>query len=282
MVKRIRKRVAKKDTESTDVEETLPEGEGGATGLRAELGTLGEDDFTRRIAGGFGWILDNRGLLIGASVALIIVATAVTIMGSQDRSAKAEAASSFHMAASGYADVVLPSTPAQADPANAEDPAERAKKLEKALRSFGTTSTTYPESPIAALAQLGEAGANADLGKHDEALKLYDAALNTQGIDSMSKLIALQAKATVLENKGDNAGALAAWKTVGDLDTQAFGVMAGLQRGRILEATGKKGEALTLYQAIEKDHEKALEELSAREYRSELDKRLARLTDAKK
>ena len=279
MVKRIRKRVSKKESESTDAADEVLNPEDAPTGLRAELASYGEDNFTRQIAGSLGWMLDNRGILITGTALAAVAVIAVTVMNSQERSAKAEAASSFHLAANGYSEIVLPTSANPGEDAKKDDSAERTKKLEKALRDFSQTRATYGSNPIVTLAELGEAGTSADLGKHDEAIKLYDAALNRQGIDSMTKLIALQGKASALENKGDSTGALAAWKTVGDLDTQAFGVLAGLQQGRILEATGKGDEAHTLYKAIEKDHAKALEEMSNREYRAELDKRLSRLGD---
>jgi len=279
VVKRIRKRVSKKESESTDAADEVLNPEDAPTGLRAELASYGEDNFTRQIAGSLGWMLDNRGILITGTALAAVAVIAVTVMNSQERSAKAEAASSFHLAANGYSEIVLPTSANPGEDAKKDDSAERTKKLEKALRDFSQTRATYGSNPIVTLAELGEAGTSADLGKHDEAIKLYDAALNRQGIDSMTKLIALQGKASALENKGDSTGALAAWKTVGDLDTQAFGVLAGLQQGRILEATGKGDEAHTLYKAIEKDHAKALEEMSNREYRAELDKRLSRLGD---
>lgn len=281
MVKRIRKRVAKKESESMDAADEVLNPEDAPSGLRAELAGFGEDDFTRKIAGFFAWVLDNRGILITGTALAAVAVVAVTVMNSQERSAKAEAASSFHIAANGYSEIVLPTSSAPGEEAKKDDSAERTKKLEKALRDFSQTRASYGTNPIVTLAELGEAGTNADLGKHDDAIKLYDAALNRQGIDAMTKLIALQGKASALENKGDTKGALAAWKTVGDLNTQAFGVLAGLQQGRLLEATGKGNEARTLYKALEKDHAKALEEMSNREFRAELDKRLSRLGDGK-
>jgi hypothetical protein len=97
----------------------------------------------------------------------------------------------------------------------------------------------------------------------------------------MTKSIALQGKAAALESTGDTDGAIAAWKAMGDLNTEAFGLMAGLQQGRILEAAGSGDAARALYKALDKEHAEALKDLSNREFRANLDRRLARLGDGK-
>lgn len=278
MVKRIRKRVAKKDKEGSSPDAVDPENAG--TGLRAELAAMGEDGFTRKIAGSMGWMMDNRGMLIvGLSLAVIAV-TAVYVLNKQERAKSAESAASFHLASSGYTDVILP-PPTKPGEEKAEDPAARQAKIDKARRNFEQTRKTYGADPVSGLAELGEAGAFADLGKHTEALKLYDAVLGRPNLEPMTKYIALQGKAAALESTGDTDGAIAAWKTMGDLNTEAFGLMAGLQQGRILEAAGSGDAARTLYKALDKEHAEALKDLSNREFRANLDRRLARLGDGK-
>jgi predicted negative regulator of RcsB-dependent stress response len=278
VVKRIRKRVVKKDLEAASADGVDPEN--ASTGLRAELAAMGEDGFTRKIAGAMGWVMDNRGMLVVGTALTVIAVTAVYVLNSQERAKSAESAGSFHLAASGYTDVLLP-PPAKPGEEKPDDAQARQSKIDKARRNFEQTRKTYGADPVAALAELGEAGAHVDLGKHAEALKLYDAVLGRPNLEPMAKFMALQGKAAALETTGDTDGAIALWKTMGDLNTEAFGVMAGLQQGRILEATGRADAARTLYIALDKEHAEALKDLSNREFRANLDRRLARLGDGK-
>ena len=147
-----------------------------------------------------------------------------------------------------------------------------------------------PDTPMAervrmntlclALATLGQAGAQVDLGKPKDAVALYDAVLADATTERLARATALQGKATALEAAGDAAAARAAWGELGALDPQAYGLMAGLQAGRLLEKMGKTAEARSHYEKLQKDFDAALGEFAGRAYKAEIERRLGQLGDA--
>jgi len=289
VVKRIRKRVAKKQDETTDggaVSEAGEAADGSAVieadapadanaSFRAELESLAEDDFTRTLAGGMGWLVDNRGLIIAGLGLTAVVIVAVFVMQGQKTSGTEEAAAAFGEASEGYVEAVTPPRPGS--DAKPLTPDERTARIEKAAQAFGRTRQVYGDQPVSHLSALGEAGSRLDLGDADKALTLYEQALAAQGLTPMTRAVTLQGKAAALETKGDLDGAIAAWKGVEGVDKDAFGLMAGMQTGRLLEAQGKGGEAKAIYERIQADHAAGLEQLSNRALKADLERRIARL-----
>lgn len=287
MVKRIKKRIPKQDDEletgegtgeaAADLADAPPAGD-----LRAELQSLAEDDFTRKVAGGFQWMIDQRNLLIGAGVVLAIGAIAYVTMSHTKESATQEAAAAFYDAARTYIDAQggeEAAAPGVA-PAPALSPEERTKRVTKAAAGFESTKQAYADKKIAVLATLGQAGAQVDLGKPKDAVALYDAVLADASTERLARATALQGKAAALEAAGDPAAARAAWSELGALDPQAYGLMAGLQAGRLLEKAGKAADARAHYEKLQKDFEAALSEFSGRAYKAEIERRLGQLGDA--
>lgn len=294
MVKRIKKRVPKKN------QADAPEGTGAAAAataaapaddgqgagseasaptppantFRAEIESLAEDDFTRTVAGGVGWVAENRALIIGGVGLTIAVVVVILVMQGQKTSGMEEAATAFNDAAETYVEAVRSPAPNSETPALTDD--ERKARIEKAAGAFERSRTTYADQPIVGVAALGEANSKLALGDVDGALSLYDQALKTD-LPPFSKAVALQGKAAALETKGDRQGAMDAWKAVEGVDSAAFGLMAGLQMGRLLEAEGKADEAKALYERLLTDHAAALEQLANRTVKADIDRRLALL-----
>ncbi len=285
MVKRIKKRVTKQpeeteaevgglDEQGADDASAAPS----ASSFRAELESLGEDEFTRRVAGGVSWIVDNRGLIITGVVLAAAAVIAIVVFQGQKRSGSEEASTAFYDAAETYGEAHARPAPGSTEPTLT--PEQRKAQVEKAQQGFARTRTTYGETPVAALAALGEATTQLELGDAAAAAKLYDAALGDTDLEPFAKAIALQGKAAALEQTGDLAGAVETWKALEGLNRDAYGLLAGMQMGRLYEAQGKGGEAKALYERVKTDHAASLDELPNRGLKAELDKRLARLGDA--
>ncbi len=284
MVKRIRKRVSKSDN-------TAPEGtdevvDGGSpevpeapadpgAGFRAELESLGEDEFTRTVAGGVSWLVDNRGIIIAGLGIAAAVVIAIIVMQGQKTSGSEEAATAFGDAAETYVETVRPPAPGSDEKALSAD--ERKARVEKAGQAFARTAQAYADQPISRLSALGEAGTRMDLGDADAALALYEKALAGPDLTPMVEALALQGKAAALEGKGDLDGAIAAWKAVEGVDREAFGLIAGMQTGRLLEAQGKDAEAKAVYEQVQADHAASLEQLANRALKADLERRIAQL-----
>ncbi|MCA9527287.1 MAG: tetratricopeptide repeat protein [Myxococcales bacterium] len=274
MVKRIRKRIPKAEAPEgvTEGAEELEEAveEAPPADLAAELDAMGEDGFTRRTAGLFKWVVEKRKLLLGGLVVVAGGAAAYAYSQRHSAAAAEEASAAFQAGAGPYVEAH------RAGP-DAKGADEKKVSIEKAAREFESARSAYGERRVAALATLGLASAKFDLGQLDEAIKLYDDFLGRPDTDPFAKALALQGKAAAQEQKGDLPGAIATWKLVEGLDRDAYGLMAGVSVGRLMEAQGKGGEARAHYEKLQKDYSAALEDLPNRPVKVELERRLSAL-----
>lgn len=280
MVKPIKKRIPKADEEAAEIEFDL-EDESGASNEPITIGdqitAMADDEFTEKTAGLFKWIIDNGKVLAAVSALGVAGVVGYTLMERGDHAADAEASAAFF----GAAEAADKARPLGAPKAGETQTAEAKKgQLEKARLLFESTKTSYDGRRVAQLAGLGEAGTHAALGQHDKALAGYETFIAGKDVDPFAKVVALQAKATVQENKKDFTGALATWTAIRDQDTKAFGLMAGMNMGRLLETQGKAAEARAAYEKLQKDFAEALGEMPNRAFKADLEKRLARLEKA--
>ncbi len=281
MVKRIKKRIPKAEAPEVEIEDGADgagpaeiEFETAPQTLGEQIEAMAEDDFTEKTAGLFKWIIENGKVLAAVGVIAIGGGIAYNMVRTGDHAKNAEATASFFGAVDAYEKAI----PAPGGDALA--PEARKAQLENARTLFESTRTSYSDRKVAGLASLGLAGTQAALGDDASALKGYDAFLGQAEVDPFAKVVALQAKATVQENAKDIAGAIASWQAIKAADAKAYGLMAGLEIGRLLELQGKTSEARALYEGLKKDHAEALEGLTGRGLKADIDKRLGRLGDA--
>lgn len=282
MVKRIKKRIPKQEDPAEEVE-GLEDGSAGAIDvaaddgfddedaapkdIRAQLTEMADDEFTRKTASVFSWIIEKKTILIGLTV-VALAGIGVYMFTQRNKNAAAEeAAAAFQAGADPYVEAAR-----QADEAD-----KRTANIDKAATAFEAARTQYTDRRVSALATLGLAGARFDQGKAADAQGLYDEFLGRPDTDPFAKAIALQGKAVSLEEKGDLKGAAEAWKAIEGLSRDAYGLLANVQIGRLLESQGKAAEAKTHYTQIQKDFAEALEELPNRSLKAEVERRLAAL-----
>lgn len=232
--------------------------------IRTQLTDMADDEFTRKTASAFGWIIEKKNVLIGLAV-VALVGVGVYMFTQRSKNAAAEeAAAAFQNGADPYV-----------ESSAGDDAAKRKEQIDKAAGAFETTRSQYKDRRISALATLGLAGARFDQDKNDDAKTLYDEFLGRPDTDPFAKVIALQGKAVALEDKGDHAGAIEAWKGIEGLSREAYGLMATVQVGRLLEASGKADAAKAHYTKVQADYSAALDELSNRALKAQIDRRLA-------
>lgn len=287
MVKRIKKRIPKQDADAGEGED-VAEGIDGASidgaladadfaadaaadepqNIRAQLEDMADDQFTRKTATVFGWIIEKKTMLI-AIAALIVVGVGIYMFTQRSKSAAAEeAAAAFQVGADPYVEASR----------TADDAEKRKASIAKAAGAFETARTQYKDRRISALATLGMAGVNFDQGKADEAKALYGEFLARPDIDPFAKAIALQGKAVAAEQKADYAGATEAWKAMEALNRDAYGLIANVQIGRLLEAQGKGDAAKAHYTKVQADFAKSLEDLPNRGMKAQIERRLTALS----
>ena len=286
MVKRIKKRIPKQDAdgefEGDDLAEDVDDpsradGDGGAfdddnvageaPNIRAQLEDMADDTFTRKTASVFGWIIEKKSLLIGVGVVLVVGVGIYMFTQRSQTAAAEEAAAAFQVGADPYVEA-----------SRTDDADKRTADIAKAAGAFETARSQYKDRRISALATLGLAGASFDQGKAAEAETLYGEFLARPDTDPFAKAIALQGKAVALEQKGDLPGAVEAWKAMETQDRDAFGLIANVQVGRLLEAQGKGDAAKAHYTKVQADYAKSLEDLPNRSMKAQIERRLTALS----
>ena len=301
MVKRIKKRIPREDGEIVEVE--VEEAEDAPTGAPTveelgidpnarresdvpdndKLGEVPEDRFTVLTARVVTWVLAKRLVILGALV-LVFAGLMVANFVLKNLQKKRETAASVffeaHAAQRESRDVRPPllMLGQDADDKKELTAEERKARLEKARDTYQSVRTEHAGQPLGRTASLGLAATQLELGKTEDALKLYDELLADPALDPLSRALALQAKAVGLESLGKASDAIATWKLVEQANPKTYGLLAGINVGRLLEQDGKTAEAKTHLEKVKLDQAKALEFMGSAPFKRELEARLARLS----
>lgn len=240
-----------------------------ATPGKLDFGDVADDEFGRKTARGLQWLVENKGIVIGAAVLALGGALTMWYMQSSDVAERAAKASDFFSATKSFGEAVSPADP--------EKEVDTKGLLASAQTGFERLKQAGQGTGLVMLANLGLAGTAFQQDKLDEAMKGYDAVLAASDQDPLLKTVALHGQAVAWEDSGKHAEAIKAWKTLGEMNKEAFGLVAGLHVGRLLETSGKSAEAKAHYEALQTEYKADLEEPSNRQSKSELERRLGRL-----
>lgn len=295
MVKRIKKRIPKAEGEPETGEELVDEEEGPESNesgesatetlehLRDKLGEVNQDEFVDRGAKVLEWIVKHRLKLVGVFVVAVAAATVLHFAMKARREALEAKAAVFLDGTKplGEARNLLPQfvLGASDKPKEPLGPEERKKRLDDAAAAFGKAREEAAGGPLGKIAGLGLAGARFEQGKFDEALKLYDEFAADDKADPVARAAAVQGRAATLEATNKLPEAVEAWKKFENLDPKSYGLIAGLQIGRLLEQQGKGPEAKSHYERVQKDNATALDHMANADAKRELERRIARLGD---
>tara|TARA_B100001093_G_scaffold490567_2_gene529742 strand:+ start:487 stop:1377 length:891 start_codon:yes stop_codon:yes gene_type:complete len=290
MVKRIRKRVTKADEElegtpaSQDTETTIDS-------FDQQMDALAEDGLTTVLSRAAKVIAAQKGLLIAAAVVSIAIVGGLNYYESANTGTRTAAAASFNSASEAYGDA-LPKQFAQSglisralgqvppksgEKAPEQDANATAAALQKAAKDFDSTAKNYQDAAIVSMAKLGAASTQYDLGQAKAAAAGYQAIANSPSVLEMAKIVALQGQAAAQENEGNLDGALAAWQTIEGMNKESFGLLAGIQRGRLLEGAGQNAKAIEVYQTLESSYAKALADFRNNPSKTAIKRRLQEL-----
>jgi predicted negative regulator of RcsB-dependent stress response len=138
------------------------------------------------------------------------------------------------------------------------DRAVKAGDVERTTRMFGDLKDRHPKSLAAAQAALQAAKVQAEKGKTDEALvSLQWAADNAS--DAALRVVARLRAAALLVEKKELDKALAQLDAINKPDATEFEALIADRRGDVMQAQGKKAEAIAAYQAAFKAMSEKLE-----------------------
>lgn len=159
--------------------------------------------------------------------------------------------------------------------AEQQDPAASGDLMGKAVDRFQTVIQRFPGTRAAWMARLYRGHACHALGRYDEALHDYEAALgDASGGDSPEmKALALEGIAYTWSSKGDLDRAVAAFQQLRDQGGSAFQGVAVWNLALLYERQGKAREALDLYQVVQQSPADATHRELARAKAAELSSR---------
>jgi tetratricopeptide (TPR) repeat protein len=212
----------------------------------------------------FDWLLENKNLVIGLIVGVLVIVAGYSIAQNAKHKNFAEVGGQFSTALEMSTRTIAPKAEgAEVKVSGAETFSSKEEK-EKAVDGALTAITKeHADSSSAKSASVLLAAQRFNEGKLDEAISLAES--YTKSNEGSLRAIAFETLGNAYAAKGDAAKAEEAYKKVSDAGApaQSLFLQAGLQ-----EKAGKKDEARKLYEKVIADYEK---EGVAREARSRLD-----------
>ncbi|MFU8805061.1 MAG: tetratricopeptide repeat protein [Bradymonadaceae bacterium] len=218
------------------------------------------------------WLENNRGLAIGAVVALVVAVMGIHFAMQYVESQEIEASTRLSEGLAAYEVLVegSPDLKALREDDRIAPPektfATEEEKWQAVYDGAAATLKDFDSGEIARSARLTKAAAAYQLGNFDEAIALYEEVL--QGARGEVRDFAQIGLANALSSKGEHEKAIATFDKLAENPDQA--AFAKYEKARILQRTGKAEDAKTLFHEI-------LETYPATTFRDDIERRLAML-----
>jgi hypothetical protein len=196
----------------------------------------------------YDWLVERRNIVIGALVALLVVA-AIATFASSSSEAKAHEAGGKLAQALELANRPVVEVKEGATPAEKTFPT-KAAKLEAVEKALNEITTQYAGSEAARTASLQLADVKLEAGKADEAIAGYEKYLADAPAGGL-RLFATESLGYAYEAKGDLAKAE---QSFDKLNGEGAPGLALFHKARLAEKAGKKDEAKKLYEQVAKDY----------------------------
>ena len=260
-------KIRKRGDDDNKPETDAPEGQTG--GAPADV-----DPVLQATMRGASWMEENRGLMIGGIIAVVIAAIGVWVGTNYMEGQEVEASTTLSPALWDYDVPVEGSQEMEMiRQSDVVEPPENTfgsdKERWQAVYDQADESLAQNNSgPVAQSARLTKAAAASRLGKFDEAIELYSAYLEGPTDEGMLPFVYL-GLATAHGAKGNVEKAGANYDKLVE-QNEAYEGLAMYQKAKVLEAAGKTEKAKELYHEI-------LETSPKTPYRADIERRLALL-----
>lgn len=251
MAIKIKKKDPTPDSDESPVEEPVS---------RAAL-SANADALTRASWETASWVEENRHLVFGGIIAILIAVIGGYFGLEYLESQKVEASNSLTPAFDAYSQLVEGSAELEALKSNPdlEAPSETFESEEKKWQGVydeaSASLNKHPNTEVALSAQLAKAAAAVKLSKFDEAIALYEQ-FRASSTDPAMESVVIQGLATAYAGAEKWDEAIAALDELAEVD-EAYSSVARYQKARIYERADQKDKAKELYHEIldqEPDH----------------------------
>jgi tetratricopeptide (TPR) repeat protein len=205
---------------------------------------------TKKVEAARSFYQDNARLLLGGIGAGLLGAVLWLTFASQVRKQSGEATAQLYAGVETMNAPVL--APDQTPPEDLEvDTYPSAKaRAEKARTEFQRTIKSFPDTPAARWAALGEANTLGVLDKHAEAEKAYQKLIADDAAEVFLRARALEGAGYALEAQEKYAEAEKRFEQLAELDQGAHKTLGDYHRARMLSALGQKQKAAELLAAL--------------------------------
>jgi tetratricopeptide (TPR) repeat protein len=207
---------------------------------------------TKKVEAARSFYQDNARLLLGGIGAGLIAAVLWITFSSQSNKQEREASDQLHTGIEAMnAPVIGPDETPPEDTSIDTYPSAQAR-AEKARTEFQRTAKSFPDSPAARWAALGEANALLQLGKYAEADKAYQRLIGDDEADAFLRARANEGAGFALEAQQKYAEAAKRFEQLGAIDNGAHKPLADYHGARMYVALGDKKKAAQLLEALVK------------------------------
>ena len=227
----------------------------GSSGL--DTGEMVDDAMARGFAAFTRWIKNNRRSIEFSIGGLILAGVSFAGWDWYSTNAREKASASLMVGVQDQVGIVEAKTDEDKDPAKSEDKTKEEERdprprfesykamREESLRAYRTAVSDYGRSGPGILARLGEAGVLIESKDYDGAIQAVNDVLNTDlaKADESVRMAAKERMGIALEGKGDEAGALAAYKELEGSEILTYKLYGLYHQGRIALAKGDKEQA---------------------------------------
>jgi hypothetical protein len=225
----------------------------GASGLDA--GEMVDDALARGFASSLRWVKTHRRAIEGGVLALILGGAGYAVWDWYSTEQAEKASASLAAAVRDELGVVRQPEPDKAASTEEDDREARADPRpkfdthaalrEEALREYRATAAEYRNSGAGILAKLGEAGVLLERRDFDGAIGALDTVLSSKlaKADEEVRMAAKERMGMALEGKGDEAGAIGAYKELESSAARHFKNLGAYHQARISLAKGNKDDA---------------------------------------
>jgi tetratricopeptide (TPR) repeat protein len=210
-----------------------------------------KDQFIQRSASVFNWLVDRRKPLGVGAIMLLVAIIAGIAVSSILNSRRAEAASLLEKGFEAELAPVVPTADRPKDLAKTNPDLvlfeTRKARAEETRKRFEKAAADLSGKTTGAIAQLGLAAADADLGAYDKAAAEYQAFLDGAGEGaSWLRANALDGLGAVLEAQGKLDEARKSYKELGELNAGDASMFGKVHEARIASAKGDNDGAKKL------------------------------------
>jgi len=195
------------------------------------------------------WISDNPTPILGAAIAILVVAGVVGLTRESFQSGSSESATALARVQGDY-QIAMGATPGAIEIPEPANPETARRIRAETIAAYEVVAKDFPGTTAGALALLEAGKLEQDLGNTDAAVQIFERALQAVDPRNTIRALVLSRLASVHELAGHFAEAGAAYEQAGEIDGYPLRFDALADAARTYAQAGYRERALAVYEQI--------------------------------